>query len=304
MKTPHTEGKFQITRLGIIGLGLIGGSLAKALRKVGFVERVIVADADSDSVKSVLDDGFADEAVDINSPDFHSAFDGCDALFICIPPHSACEMIPKFRDARIGIITDVTSVKTPIMDAARGMCNFIGGHPMAGSEGSGYVAADPDLFNNSIYIICRCKDCTLPREKVEAYKRLLEAIGAMPITMDATAHDCRIAVISHMPHLAAFALAAMADDTHDATLRAMIGGGFKDTTRIAASSPDLWTDILTSSPNLTNAIDEYINKLQRLKGFISDGDAAALREFLASASAFRASIPEGLRAPRRAETLK
>lgn len=304
MTSAHTSGEFHITKLGIIGLGLIGGSLAKALRRVKFVEHIIVADSDTGTVNSVLKDGFADEAADINSKGFYSAFDGCNALFICIPPQAACEMIPKFRNARIDIITDVTSVKTPVLNAARNMGNFIGGHPMAGSEGSGYVAADPQIFNNSIYIICRGEDCTLPREKEEAYKRLLEAIGATPIAMDATAHDCRIAVISHMPHLAAFALAAMAEDTHDATLRAMIGGGFKDATRIAASSPDLWADILTSSPNLTKAIDEYTTKIQRLKGFIADGDKAALREFLASASAFRASIPEGLRAPRRTEIVK
>ncbi|NLB69826.1 MAG: prephenate dehydrogenase/arogenate dehydrogenase family protein, partial [Lentisphaerae bacterium] len=237
--------------------------------------------------------------VELDSIGFQFRFDKCDLLFVCIPPHAACEMIPKFANVRIGVITDVASVKIPIMEAARGMGNFIGGHPMAGSEGSGYIAADPELFRNSIFIMCRNSDCTLSKEEISAYKNFIEALGATPISMDAVAHDCRVAVISHIPHLAAFALSAMAEESHDPILRAMIGGGFKDTTRIAASSPELWADIFISSVNLTDAIDEYINKLQRLKDKLVEGDKEKLREYLTPASEFRASIPEGLRAPRR-----
>lgn len=282
-------------KIGIIGLGLIGGSMAKALRSLATVGHILVGDTHRASLDAALADGCADLAVDMNEPESLASFNGCDILFICIPPHAACELVGKFKDAAIGIITDVTSVKVPIMNAAADMGNFIGGHPMAGSEGSGYAASDTGLFKHSTYVLCIPESCTVPESRIEAFKRLLESIGSTTTVMDPVAHDCRVAVISHLPHVAAFSLACIAEESHDATLRALIGGGFRDTTRIAASSPALWTDILSESSNLVTAIDEYVNILCRIRDLLVAGKKDELQALLKTASDFRASIPEGLR---------
>ena len=287
---------FPIKKIGIIGLGLIGGSLAKALHSLAGIEHLLVSDLNREALDSALADGCADETIDPEASNFVEAFEGCDVLFFCIPPHPACEMVKRFAKSNIGIISDVTSVKVPIMNAAVKMGNFIGGHPMAGSEGAGYAAADPTLFKNTTYVICVPESCTLSPEHIEAYRALVIAIGANPLFMDPVSHDCRVAVISHLPHAAAFALSCIVEESHDATMRSLIGGGFRDTTRIAASSPALWTDIFGSSKHLATAIDEYINKLCRIRDLLVAGDQEELRGILKTASEFRASIPEGLHA--------
>ena len=287
---------FSIKKIGIIGLGLIGGSLAKALHSLAGIEHLLVADLNPESLARALAEGCVDETIDPAAPNFVEAFDGCDVLFLCIPPHPACEMVKRFAKSNIGMISDVTSVKIPIMNATAEMGNFIGGHPMAGSEGAGYAAADLNLFKNTTYVICVAESCTLPPSHIEAYQRLVSAIGANPLFMDPVSHDCRVAVISHLPHAAAFALSCIVEESHDATMRSLIGGGFRDTTRIAASSPALWTDIFSSSKHLATAIDEYVNKLCRIRDLLVEGNQEELRDILKTASEFRASIPEGLHA--------
>ncbi len=283
-------------KIGIIGLGLIGGSLAKAFRNLSRIERILVADANREAADLAVADGCADQVVDMESPGFVQAFGGCDALFICIPPHVACEMVPRFKGADIGIVTDVTSVKMPIMAAAEGMGNFIGGHPMAGSEGSGFGSADTHLFSKSTYVMCVPENSLLLDDDIEAYQQLVLSIGAKPVLMDPMAHDCRVAVISHLPHVAAFALSAIVEESHDAEMRSLIGGGFRDTTRIAASSPPLWTDIMSASTQLPAAIDEYVNILCRMRDLLQAGRTEELQLMLKVASDFRSSIPEGLQA--------
>ena len=283
------------TSFGIVGLGLIGGSMAKALRAFVPGCRITVADLRCEPVHAALAEGVADEAADHHAPHFDAAFDGCDALFICTPPRDACRLLGTFRDARVGLITDVASVKLPVMKAAAGMTNFVGGHPMAGSEGSGYGAAETGLFQRATYVLCVPADCAIPAARLDAFKALLARLGATVATMDPDLHDRRVAVISHLPHVAAFALASAAQDARDSAMRELIGGGFRDTTRIAASSPDLWTDIFRESANLVPAIDDYVARLRRIRDLVAAGDDAALRALLKQASDFRASIPAGLR---------
>lgn len=294
MTTTH-PATTEFKAFGIIGLGLIGGSLAKALRAFVPGCRITVADLRAEPVHAALAEGVADEAADHHAPHFEKAFDGCDALFICTPPRDACRLLGTFRDAKIGLATDVASVKLPVMKAAAGMGNFIGGHPMAGSEGSGYGAAETNLFQRATYVLCIPEGCTIPAARLEAFKALLARLGAIVVTMEPDLHDRRVAIISHLPHVAAFALASIADESRDAVMRALIGGGFRDTTRIAASSPELWTDIFSESANLVSAIDDYIVLLRRIRDLIAAGDVEALRARLKQASDFRTSIPEGLR---------
>lgn len=290
-------------KIGIIGLGLIGGSLAKAFRTLAGIERIIVADTNWGAVKQAIDTGCVDEGVAVDDPGFVEAFAGCDALFVCTPPHATCELLPRFVGVDIGIVTDVASVKLPIMKAASGLSNFIAGHPMAGSEGSGFEAADTNLFQGATYVMCVPEDTTLLSEDLDAFKALITSIGAGPVVMDPREHDCRVAVISHLPHAAAFALSAIVEDSHDAEMRSLIGGGFRDVTRIAASSPALWTDIMSASEPLAAAIDEYVNLLLRMRDLLVAGNTEELQALLQRASSFRASIPEGLRAAKAAQGL-
>lgn len=287
-------------KIGIVGLGLIGGSLAQAFRRLARIEHLIVADTNPEAVQQAVDTGCADVAVAVDDPGFVQAFSGCDALFVCTPPSVACKLLLRFADVDIRIVTDVASVKLPILKAASGMRNFIGGHPMAGSEGSGFESGDTNLFKDATYVLCVPENSTLSEGVLDAYKCLLVSIGAKPVIMDPAAHDCRVAVISHLPHAAAFALSAIVADSHDIEMRRLIGGGFCDTTRIAASSPALWADIMQASEPLATALDEYVNVLLRMRDFLAAGNTDALQALLQKASRFRASIPEGLRSPRHA----
>ena len=275
--------------IGVCGLGLIGGSLAKALRVAFPQTRIIAADCEGKTLRHAVADSCANETI-LAAPDdggaFLRAFDGCDFLFLCAPPPIVAEQLAGLKDVKVGVITDVASVKIPIMKAAANLPNFIGGHPMAGSEGAGYEASDAALFKGASYIISGHS---------AGLESLITAIGARPIIMDAESHDRRMAFISHLPHIAAFALAASPVLRDDPLTRSLIGGGFRDTTRIAASAPSLWSDIFTESKFLPSAIDDYIEELRALKTLISSGDKNALIEHLRVVSDFRRKIPEGLK---------
>ncbi|MCL1909754.1 MAG: prephenate dehydrogenase/arogenate dehydrogenase family protein, partial [Kiritimatiellaeota bacterium] len=198
-------------RAGILGLGLVGGSWARALKNLGL--RVLALDVHNQNTHEALQAGAIDEAVtSIND------FNGCDLLILCAPPSVVCETLPKLAGLDIGLITDVCSVKTPVMDAARGLKNFIGGHPMAGSEQTGFAASDARLFENAPYALCVASGCDLPQARVLAFEGLLEKIGARVLRMSAQEHDASVARVSHLPHAAAFALARVAK-THPECLK-------------------------------------------------------------------------------------
>ena len=183
------------------------------------------------------------------------------------------------------------------MEAARGLGNFVGGHPMAGTEGVGFGAADPDLFRGAAFLYCVPSDYTAGAERLDALLALLRALGMRTFAMDAAVHDRRLALVSHLPHAAAFALALAAARAGDPILAELVGGGFRDTTRIAASSPALWTDILRASPELPAALDSYVGTLRRLRAALDPSvPPDDLRALLGEAEAYRRAIPEGLHA--------
>ena len=284
-------------QLGVAGLGLIGGSLAKALRDAFPLARIIAADADYKALEAASGDDCVDEAIIANNKgEFLRFFEGCDFLFLCAPPSAVEAQLSALSDLNIGLVTDVASVKLPVMKAAAGLANFVGGHPMAGSEGSGFAASDAGLFQGASYILCAPDDFDANDARLARLERIIAAIGAKPIRMDAEAHDRRMALISHLPHAAAFALAASPALRGDPLSRSLIGGGFRDTTRIAASAPPLWADIFMESRFLPEAIDALADELRALRDLIAGGDKPALEAFLRSASDFRKTIPEGLRA--------
>ena len=296
------ESRSQPSRIGILGAGLIGGSLAKAIRTARPHARIVVADPDAATRDAALAEGVASAVADpaLTSP--RDAFAGCDLLLLAAPPRVIVQTLPQLAGVEIGLVADVASVKTPVLDAARkaGLANFIGGHPMAGSEAGGWAAADAALFRGAAFILCEPPECRVPAAAREEFRTLLRDIGFRLFEMDAESHDRRLALISHLPHAAAFALAAVAADAGDPRLADLIGGGFRDTTRIAASSPALWTDIFRESHALVEALDRYITELTALRAALApDAAPDVLPELLRRASDYRRAIPDGLTAKKR-----
>ncbi len=284
-------------RIGILGTGLIGGSLLLALRRL-LPDAEIAAGAPSERTRAaVRASGAASLVFDPAREPPAAALAGCDLAILAAPPEAVCRDLPALRGAEIGLIVDVASVKGSVMEAARGLGNFVGGHPMAGTEGVGFGAADPDLFRGAAFLYCVPSDYAAGPERLDALLALLRALGMRTFAMDAAVHDRRLALVSHLPHAAAFALALAAARAGDPILAELVGGGFRDTTRIAASSPALWTDILRASPELPAALDSYVETLRRLRAALDPSvPPDDLRALLGEAEAYRRAIPEGLHA--------
>ena len=271
MPVPNTPPQKKFTHAGILGLGLIGGSWARALKKQG--ARVTAMDVDARSCRDALNAGAVDGVVSSLEN-----FNSCDLLLLCAPPSVVCETLPKLAGLDIGLVTDVCSVKTPVMQAAQGLKNFIGGHPMAGSEKSGFAASDARLFENAPYALCVASGCGLPQGRAAAFENLLAQLGANVLHMSAEEHDEAVARVSHLPHAAAFALLRAARE-HSGSLR-LAGRGFADMTRIAHSPPALWADILLASPSLLPALSRHIENLSELRDALLQRDTAAVEKCL------------------------
>lgn len=285
----------QFKTIGILGAGHIGGSFAKAFRALPEPPTVLVGDTDEATRRTVLDGGWASAVFDPREQAPETAFASCDLVLFAMPPAAVAAMLPRFRGSRIPLLTDVCSVKGPVLAAAEGLGNFIGGHPMAGTEGVGFGAANPAMFRKAAFILCQPADYQGGDELFQAYRALLQALGFRLYEMDAATHDHRLALISHLPHIASFALAELAADEQDDLLQSLIGGGFRDTTRIAASAPGLWTDILRASPQLPEVVDHYIEKLQALRNALSAAvPPQQLYTALETAERYRRQIPDGL----------
>lgn len=284
-------------RIGILGTGLIGGSLLLALRRLMPDVELLAGAPSARTREAVRSSGAADRVFDPASEPPAAALAGCDLAVLAAPPEAVCRDLPALKGADVGLLVDVASVKGSVMEAARGLGNFVGGHPMAGTEGVGFGAADPELFRGAAFLYCVPPDYAAGPEKLDALLALLRALGMRPFATDAAEHDRRLALVSHLPHAAAFALALVAARAGDPVLASLVGGGFRDTTRIAASSPALWTDILRASPELPAALGAYAAALADLRAALDpSAGPEALRALLSEAEIYRRSIPEGLHA--------
>ena len=281
----------KIERIGILGLGLIGGSLARAFRYKAGVREIVAMDMDEAAGAASMADGVVTAFA---TPDAdYDIFDGCDLLILGVPVAVIVEVLPKLANLRIGIISDVSSVKVPVMNLPL-PGNFIGGHPMAGSERQGYACSRETLFENAVYVLCVGEDCTVPAALLQSFEDLISAIGASPVRMDADKHDARVAAISHLPHVAATALSLLAAQQKDDFLTVLAAGGFRDITRIASSDPELWAGITEASgPALLPVLDEYITILKKIRADIDATDRKAMHAFFAQGAFYRNHLPTG-----------
>jgi len=279
----------RISRIGILGLGLIGGSLARAFRQKAKMPFIAAMDTDTVSGAHALSEGVID-AFALPSEGY-SIFDGCDVVVLCTPFSVIADILPELSRLKIGILTDVGSVKGPVMNAVT-LPNFVGGHPMAGSERQGYSCSLASLFENALYVLCVGDTCTVTASALRDFELLIQSIGATPVRMSANEHDKRVAAISHLPHIAASALSLLAARLDDGQLGALAAGGFRDITRIASSDPSLWAGITqASAPVLVPVLSMYIDLLKQVQKELEKNDTRAVEAFFAQGAFYRNSLP-------------
>jgi prephenate dehydrogenase len=277
-------------RAALIGCGMIGGSLMAALRAAGAVERVVGFDRDPAHCGRAQAHGLVDEV----AADARAAVLGADLVVLAAPVGATAEILetiaPSLQSARL--VTDVGSTKLDVLEAAERTLpeagRFCGAHPMAGTERSGPDAAEATLFAGRVVLLT--PSARTSADALAACEAMWAATGARPVRMAAAEHDRAMAWVSHLPHAAAFALAAAVGGEAD-DLAGLWGGGFADTTRIAASDATMWRDIfLANRAPLLDAIDGLSRELSELRGAIEAGDAAAIERLIERARAGRRRV--------------
>ncbi len=287
------------SRITVIGVGLIGGSLARALRALPHAPEVRGIDTDAASVTWAADNGVCDHAAlpGTDEATLWLSAGGSDLVVIATPARHAIEWLSLLGTAQFdGVVTDVASTKGGVLSAAASLLAhptlFVGGHPMAGSERSGVTAARADLFAGAYWLLTPAAQ-TDP-DAYRAVHALVSAIGARVISVDAQAHDQSVAIVSHVPHVAAAALVDVAASHAGAggEMMRLAAGGFKDTTRIAAGSPELWTGIcLDNADALADGLSELRGVLRGFEVLVRARDAAGITSWLSSAAEVRRSLP-------------
>lgn len=282
-------------RVAVVGTGLVGASLGMAFGKLDEVDEVVGYDRDGHELEVALRRG----AVTRATSSAVDAVDGADVAVLAVPvsavPMVACEVSPGLAPGTI--LTDVASVKGRIVEAMQGVVpesvHVIGGHPMAGSHETGASHATADLFVGATYLLT-----PTTHTDPQAYRRLhglVGRIGARVLAVSPERHDLLVAVISHLPQLAATTLmnlaAGRARDEH-AELLLLAAGGFRDATRVAASNPDLWLDICAENREAIVAVlDDYRERIGTLRSILAIGDEQSLRQTLSDARAARRALP-------------
>ncbi len=278
--------------VGFIGLGLIGGSIAKSLKKADSSIYTIAYNRSHEPLMQAVKDGVIDES----AFSIDDSFKKCDIIFLCTPvEYNSIYLSEVSRHIKDGcILTDVGSVKGYIHDTVKELglehC-FIGGHPMAGSEKTGYNAANELLLENAYYAIT--PTTATSKSALEFYIGLVRKTGAIPIVTEPDIHDYAVAGISHVPHLIASSLVNLVreNDTKDELMKLLAAGGFKDITRIASSSPEMWSQISVTNPEQISIIlGKYIETLESVKHYIDTRDKDAIYNMFAESREYRNSI--------------
>ncbi|BBP96995.1 hypothetical protein BSFA1_21240 [Burkholderia sp. SFA1] len=276
---------FSFNKLVIFGVGLIGGSLARALReRAGLGGRVVGVGRSAASVARAIELGVIDEAAALGDDTaLAGALAGADVVLLAAPVAQTEPLLARiapFLDART-IVTDAGSTKSDVVAAARRalgarVAQFVPGHPIAGRESSGVDAALPELYVDRNVVLCPLPEN--PADDVERIASMWRATGACVRQMSEAQHDRVFASVSHLPHVLSFALVDQILDTPDAELKfSFAAGGFRDFTRIAASSPEMWRDIcLANRAALLAELDDYTAVLARFRAAIEASDGAAL----------------------------
>ncbi len=282
----------QIT-IGFLGLGLIGGSIARAIRHSHpeTVIRVYTRRKNPD-----LEQGMKEGIISSLHYDINEEFSDCNVIFLCAPVLRNIEFLDRIKPFlnKDCILTDVGSVKGNIHEAVTNCgldSHFIGGHPMAGSEKYGFNNSSADLLQNAFYILTRTPQTT--DSQLDTLRCLLTCTGCRFVVLDPKEHDEATAAISHMPHVIAATLVntVRENDSSEEYMKQFAAGGFKDTTRIASSSPEMWESIcLSNKESIDIFLGYFIDKLSEFRAYIANDDGEKIREQFRTAGEYRDSL--------------
>lgn len=282
-------------KVAIFGVGLIGGSIALNFRNQSNIYVVGHSHRES-SVQKYLKNDVVDHA----TTSMEEAVKDADFIFLCNPVSVLSDYLQKISQYSLKpgcIITDVGSTKSSVSQTAKLLqlndVYFIGGHPMAGSERSGVEAATVDLFENAFYVLT--PDDFTPTEKVQELRDLLACTRAQIIDIDPNTHDDIVGAISHLPHIVAAALVNQVAKYHKSNplYKKLSAGGFRDITRIASSSPQIWRDILLHNKDvLLRLLEDWNEEISTFIELLKREDGAGLEKQFESASYFRNQLPD------------
>ena len=281
--------------LGVIGLGLIGGSMAIDLKRKGFAQTVLGVDADPVNAAAAEKIGLVDRVVSLEE-----CVDQSDVIIIAVPVNAALKLLPMIldrfeqTDAKDKVVLDVCSTKEHLSRSVKYHSKrkmYVASHPMSGTEYSGPWAALPGLFDGRAGIICDSEESD--RRAVKVVEELYSTLNMRIIYMNSTNHDVHTAYVSHVSHVISFALAqtVLEKEKDEKHIFDLASGGFASTARLAKSGADMWTPILLqNSDNVLRVMDTYIDKLNAFRKAISDGDEDAVRRLIEEANKIRRII--------------
>lgn len=284
---------------GFLSLGLIGGSIALAIKQIQPSAKIIAYARRQETLDEALSAGAIDEGTTI----IDERLRDCDLIFLCAPVsvnnRLLEQLIPVISEKTM--ITDVGSVKGTIHETIEKLglsAHFIGGHPMAGSEKTGFANANPLLLENAYYILTPTD--LAPKDAVAEYYALVKKMGAIPLILSHKEHDYVTAAISHVPHLVAAALANLVHDhdSEECTMKLIAAGGFKDITRIASSSPDMWEAIcMSNTENIADLLDDYIRSLQIISKAVRAKQPGFTYDLFKASKEYRDSFADAPKGP-------
>ena len=301
--------------VGIIGLGLIGGSMALDLKRRGFASRTLGVESDPVAAQAACTIGLVDEVVS-----YEDCIRRADIIVVAVPVGTAVKMVPDILDRLEGegspagtsalkfvpagdpspsgasakIVIDVCSTKEPVCRAVEGhpcRAQYVSTHPMAGTEYSGPWAAQPGLFDGRACILADAEESA--PSAVETIEALYGALNMRVLRMDARQHDVHTAYVSHISHVTSFALALTVLDKEkdEKHIFDLASGGFSSTVRLAKSNPDMWVPILTQNrDNVLQVMDTYIDKMSQFRDAVAARDDARIRELILQANKIKKII--------------
>lgn len=283
-------------KVGIAGLGLIGGSMSIDLKRKHFADEIIGVENDSVNAEAALKIGLADRIASLEE-----AAEECDILVLAVPVGAAVKMLPKVLDIyeKEGkdckkIVMDVCSVKEEMVRSVHYhpmRAHYVSTHPMAGTEYSGPWAAMPGLFDGRACILCNSEESD--KRSVSVVEKLYDTLNMRVIYMNASNHDVHTAYVSHISHVTSFALAltVLDKENDERHIFDLASGGFSSTVRLAKSSADMWVPILSQNRNnVLQVIDTYIDKMKAFRDAISDYDEDAVRGLIEEANRIKRII--------------
>jgi prephenate dehydrogenase len=280
----------QWNKIALIGVGLLGGSLGLALKQKRLARTVAGYVRRTKSIGECKRAG----AVDVATRDLAAAVDGAELIVLCTPIGQMRPLLEQMLPAvqRGAILTDVGSVKASVVAdlegiAARAGSYFVGSHPMAGSEKTGVSAARADLFEGAVCVVTATRKSNA--RAVKTVQQLWQAVGSRVLKLPPEEHDLFVSRSSHLPYIVAATLAHTVLDPESPRYQGMLcANGFRDTTRIASGSPEMWRDIaLSNCKHIGRGLEMFIGQLQRMRRLIAQADKQSLEKFLLEAKSRR-----------------